>query len=169
MNYRTIRNSIVKGLHEYLQCPVVPADNNKKKPDYPFVSYKFTTLYKAQGSHNLIRNVIPSSDPNFESDIEITRQEQPQMIISVLAYSLDEVEAYEVALKAKNWFIFQGYDYLKAANIIVVKTTTVQDRTIHIVDNYEKRAGFDVVLRTASEQKRIVETIETMKMEGSII
>lgn len=169
MNYSEIRNSIVKGLHDYLQYPVVPTDNNKKKPDYPFVSYKFTTLYKSQGSHNLTVEVIPSVDPNFEDDIEVTRQEQPQMIISIASYSLDEVEAYELALKVKDWFTFHGYDYLKANNIIVVSTSTLQDRTILIVDNYEKKAGFDITLRIVSEQKKIITTIETIETEGSII
>jgi hypothetical protein len=169
MNYKEIRNSIVKRLHEYLQSPVVPTDNNQKKPDYPFVSYKFTTIFRGQGGHNRITDMIPSDDPNFEYDIEVTHQEQPQMVLSVSTYSLDEVEAYELAIKAKNWFRFQGRDYLKANNIVVVGTSTIQDRTIHIVDNYEKRAGFDITLRTVSEQKMVIETIETMKMEGNSI
>lgn len=168
MNYKVIRDCIVKGLHDHLQRPVVPTDNNKKKPDYPFVSYKFTTPYRKQGGNRLIKTPVPSQNPKFAEDIEITFQEQHQMIISLSSYSLDEVEAYELALKVKDWFCFHGYDFLKANNIITVETSTIQDRTILIVDNYEKRSGLDITLRTVNEQKKRIETIETMKMEGSI-
>lgn len=171
MKYKEIRNSIVKGLYEYLQYPVVPTDNNQKKPDYPFVSYKFTTIFRGQGGHNLIADIIPSEDPNFEYDIEVTHQEQPQMVLSVSTYSLDEVEAYELAIKAKNWFRFQDHDFLKVNSIVVVGTSALQDRTIHIVDNYERKAGFDITLRTVSEQKKVIETIEkvNIEMEGNSI
>lgn len=167
MNYTKIRDDIVKGLQSFLQVPVVPTDNNAKKPKYPFLSYKFTTIYRSQGGYNIIHSPVPSKNPDFEFDIEITRQEQPEMILSISTYSLDDAESCSLALTAKNWFVHHGYDFLKSKNIIVVDVTPIQDRTILIVDNYEQRLGFDVTLRITDEQKRIIEGIEILEMEGA--
>lgn len=167
MDYAQVRNDIVKGLQGFLRAPVVPTDNNAKKPKYPFLSYKFTTIYRPQGSHNITYSPVPSRDPNFEFDIEITRQEQPQIILSISTYSLDDAESCSLALNAKNWFIHHGYEFLKSKNIIVVDVTPIQDRTILIVDNYEQRMGFDVILRVTDEQKRAIEGIEILEMEGT--
>ncbi|SMB95362.1 hypothetical protein SAMN00017405_0390 [Desulfonispora thiosulfatigenes DSM 11270] len=161
-----MRNFIVKGLYEFLQVPVIPTDNPNKKPKYPFISYKFTTLHKNQGGFNLLLEPIPSIDPNFEYDIEYTREEQPKMVISFSSYSLDDLEAIDLANKIKKWFNFKGRLLLKNNNLVVVECSDIQDRTIQIIDNYEKRYGFDVTLRYSSQSKLKVETIEKFKIKG---
>lgn len=165
MDYAAIRNGLVSGLYQHLQVPVVPTDTNQPKPPYPFVSYKFTTLYRPDAAV-MTRSPVPSTDPDFEQDIEYTLKEQLQMVLSISTYSEDEVEAYGLALQVQAWFKLQGYRYLKENNLIVVKTTALQDRTMLIVDNFEKRIGFDVTLRTYSEQKGRVESIEIYVLEG---
>lgn len=165
MDYATIRNGIVAGLYQRLQVPVVPTDTNQPKPLYPFVSYKFTTLYRSDAPV-MTRIPVPSKDPDFEQDIEYTLKEQPQMVLSISTYSLDEAEAYNLALQVQAWFKLHGYRYLKEKNFIVVNTTALQDRSILIVDNFEKRIGFDVILRAYSEQKVHVEGIEVYALEG---
>lgn len=163
MDYKTIRNCIVKGLNDYLKMDVVPTDNVKKKPKYPYLSYKFISLNIPQ-NHHLITDTVPSENTEFDFDIEYTKIEQPKMIISISSYSNDEVESYDLALKAKEWFKFYGYYYLKANRIIVNHVGNVQDRTIQIVDDYEKRQGFDVTIRVVDIQKMRIETIEKINM-----
>lgn len=165
MDYAVIRNSIAAELYQYLQVPVVPTDTTQKKPRYPFVSYKFTTLYRPDATI-LIRSPVASTDQIFDQDVEYTLKEQPQMVLSISTYSLDEVEAYSLALQVRAWFKLHGYRYLKELNIIVVDTTALQDRSILIVDNFEKRIGFDVILRTYSEEKARIESIEVYALEG---
>lgn len=160
MDYRKIRNAIVKGLYDYLNVPVVPTDDVGDKPNYPYISYKFTTLKIPQGSHNLYKDIVPSNDERFQYDIEYTREEQPKMIISMNAYSTDDVEAFQLALEMESWFKFQGYRFLKDNEIVVVNISNIQDRTIQIVDNYERRQGFDVAIRVMDIQKLRLETIE---------
>lgn len=164
MDYRQIRNSIVSGLYRYLNTPVVPTDDIGDKPDYPYVSYKLITLKISQGSHNLLIDIVPSANEDFEYDIEYTREEQPKMVISINTYSLDDVEAYQLALNIESWFKFHGYQYLKENGIVVVSTSNIKDRTIQIVDNYEKRQGFDVTIRVTSIEKMIVENIEEINI-----
>lgn len=165
MDYATIRNGIVAGLYQHLQVPVVPTDTNQPKPPYPFVSYKFTTLYRPDSSV-MVRSPVPSTDPTFEQDVEYTLKEQPQMVLSVSTYSEDEAEAYSLALQVQAWFKLHGYRHLKELNLIVVDTTALQERSVLIVDNFEKRIGFDVILRTYSEEKARGESIEVYVLEG---
>lgn len=169
MDYRQIRNSIVNGLYEYLNTPVVPTDDIGDKPDYPYISYKFITLKIPQGSHNIYKNIIPSNDNRFEYDIEYTREEQPKMVISISTYSTDDVESYQLALDIESWFKFHGYQFLKENGIVVVNTSSIQDRTIQIVDNYEKRQGLDVTIRVMDIQRFRIETIEKTKIEKEVI
>lgn len=168
MDYGSIRNAIVKGLHNNFNIDVVPTDDTNKKPNYPYISYKFITLRIPQGSYNLYTEQIPSTNPDFEYDIEYTREEQPKMVISVSTYSTNEIEAYQLALEAEAWFEFKGYMYLKENGIIVTNITNIQDRTSLIVDSYERRQGFDVTIRVKDVQKIRVETIEKVNTEGEI-
>lgn len=164
MYYRQIRNYIVSGLYKYLNVPVVPTDDVGDKPNYPYISYKFITLNIPQGSHNLLKDTVPSLNENFEYDIEYTREEQPKMVISISTYSIDEVEAYQSALDAATWFNFHGYQHLKENGIVVVGTSNIQDRTIQIVDNHEKRQGFDVTIRVSKSDKMIIENIDKVNI-----
>lgn len=184
MDYATIRNGIVSGLYQHLQLPVVPTDTSQPKPPYPFVSYKFSTLYRPDASvliRSPVENVEPEEptepveptepeepeepeEPFFEYDIQYTLKEQPQMVLSISTYSLDEAEAHDKALEAQAWFKLIGYHDLKGMNLVVVGVTTLQDRSILIVDNFEKRIGFDVILRTSIETKARVETIEKLSI-----
>lgn len=162
MDFKTIRNLIVSELYRHLQKPVVPTDTNQPKPPYPFVSYKFTSLYLPQGGRIITHKVVPSENTSFEYDIEKTRIEQPQMVLSVNSYSLDGAESASLAEQVRAWFQLQGRQYLKDNGIVVVGVTSVQDRTLQIVDNFEVRYGFDVSLRIWDEHKTRLETIETV-------
>lgn len=172
MDYATIRNGLVSELYQHLQVDVVPTDTTQPKPPYPFVSYKFTTLYRPDASV-MVRAPVENTpdpeselEPDFEYDVEYTLKEQPQMVLSISTYSRDEAESYNLAIQVQDWFKLHGYRYLKENNLIVVNTTALQDRSILIVDNFEKRIGFDVTLRTVHEQKTRVESIEAYVMEG---
>lgn len=108
MNYVDIRNTIVTGLYNDLGVIVVPTDTNAPKQTYPFLSYKFTTLFKPDVKV-LTYETVPSIDERFDYDIEYTLAQQPQMIMSLSSYSLDDGEAAELANRARKWFQLQGY------------------------------------------------------------
>ena len=178
IDYASIRNTIVKNLRLYLlpaypYIDVFPQEEKQPKPKagneikYPFVCYKFTSPYIPQeGQDNIMTELIASSDPNFEYDIKQTRGELPTMTLSLTTYSLDSEEAVELALKCQEWFSFAGDDTLETESITVVETTAIQDRRTLIIDDYEQRQGFDVILRVSSEVVRILPTIETAEINS---
>lgn len=159
---KEIRNAIVKGLYEYLGLIPIPIEDVQPKESYPYITYNFINLYtQFRGQGNYTRDLVLSTDERFEYDVEETLELQPQATVSINAYSKDKLEAQELAKKAMDWFKHVGWQYLYDNNIVVVSIEAFGDRTIHIVDYYENRIGFDVIIRFTDEIKRRIETIET--------
>ena len=155
----TIRNTLIKALHEHLQCPIVPTDTAARKPDYPYASYKITSTQNNE-TFWLEDETVPSINPVFEYDVLTTRFEQPQFTISFNTYSNDEEIAYNLAVKARDWFTFHGDLLFVDMSIVVVHASNISDRTQQIVDDFERRYGFDVRIRSARAISKRVETIE---------
>ena len=166
MDLRELRNQIIYKLYQYMELPIVPQDQIQPKPAYPYMTYKFIVPYN-QFNHqgDISQNLVPSTDDRFEYDIEETLELQVQMTISLNVYCKGEPDsqmvAYEITKKAMGWFKHVGSQDLSDLNVVVVNIEAFGDRTVLIVDDYEARAGFDVILRTTDTIKRRIETIET--------
>lgn len=170
MDIRELRNQIIYKLYQYMGIPVVPQDQIQPKPAYPYMTYKFIVPYNHFGHQgNYSQNLVPSNDDRFEYDVEETLELQPQMTLSLNAYCKGEPDsqmiAYETAKKAMDWFKHVGYQDLSDLNVVVVNIEAFGDRTVLIVDDYEARVGFDVIMRTTDIIKRRFETIETWDID----
>lgn len=162
-----IINRIVYELYLYTERFVVPTESNGPKPEYPYLSYKITTLYNSPNNQgNYSTKLIQSLDDRFEHDIEETLELQPTFTISINAYSEDSVECQNLIKKAYDWFKHIGYDELNDIDVVVVDVAAFTDRTLLIVDNYESRIGFDIILRTTDVINRRINTIEEWKING---
>lgn len=161
IDFPAIRNVLVKELATFLSSQVVMLDQAHKKPPLPFLGYKVTTPYAPErGGAAETDETVPSANPDFEYDIERTATEQPTMTISFTAYADTEDEAVALALQAQEWVRFSGYDTLSDNNMVVVETTAVQNRDTLLVDDYERRQGFDVILRVTSQSTKRIDTLE---------
>lgn len=166
---RDIRNKIVAGLHDYTGCVIVPTDNPNRKPPYPFISYKITTLNQSTNDNGVYSyEWVESTDFNFKNDLVVDIEIQPYIVFSFNVYSDDLLEAQELALECWEWFKLCGKQSLKAVNAVAVEIGSVQDRTVHLVDFYEYKQGFDVSLRYLHKFNDRIENIETYKIEGGI-
>lgn len=169
MGIKKIRNAIVKGLYKHLGMIPIPLEDLQPKEKYPYLTYNFINPYtQFRGQGNEYRELVPSTDEGFEFDVEETLELEPQATISINAYSKDKLEAQETAKRAMAWFLYEGYQYLADTNIVVVNVAALGDRTVQIIDFYEHRVGFDVIIRFADEIKRRYETIEAIKVETRI-
>ena len=61
--------------------------------------------------------------------------------------------------KVHDYFRFSGYQYLSDNGIIVVGVGNIQNRDLLEVDEYERREGFDVRMRTLDTIERITPEI----------
>ncbi len=161
----TIRKVIVSGLKGYTGLQAIDTDSNYRRPEYPFYSFKFTTLLqKDRGQGNYLYDFPESLDPNFKYDYRETYQHQPNYVISFNAYSDNLIECQESIQKAWAWFKQAGYQDFKDKNFVVVDVGNIADRSIFKDVSFEYRYGFDVRIRYLHEVERRTENIETYKI-----
>lgn len=148
---------VLKGLDDYLSYPVIFAEQAGPKPSYPYISIKETMSFIPAGNQPFI------TDEDLPEDIKRTATSQPTMSLSITAYSDTLNDASDVAQQAHDWFTFGGYRLLKEAGLVVADIESVMNRDSLIVDDYERRRGFDVILRFVHSISRVVEEIKVVK------
>lgn len=147
----------------------IPQDQIPKKPIYPYLTYKFISPYiPPSGAGNITTTLEPSLDEKFQYDVVEKLELQPTMTLSINAYCSGKQDnhavAYETIKKAVDWFKHAGYIYLSDNNIVTVSIQAMADRTALIVDGFEVRYGFDVILRFTDEIELRYETIEEVRI-----
>lgn len=162
MNSYEVKRIIAEGLNNEFTELIVEAEQVHKKPDYPFATFQVIVANQNEYVHdNIKRENVPITDPNFTYNVRKSKIEQPQMTMTINAYSLVTQEANELAQNIKDWLDFRGDLYLDSNNIVVVESEDIQQRDLLIVDNYERRYGFDVIIRYDNEVNVDIETIES--------
>ncbi|MFT9496376.1 phage neck terminator protein [Anaerosolibacter sp.] len=140
---------------------VIYADQKGKKPKYPYVTLKITSETGENGPGIVIQREVPSQDPQFEVDIEQVRIEMPEVAISVNVYASEPDQAWEVAKKCQQWFKFVGEQLLKENHVVLISTSSIQNRDVLLIVDFERRCGFDVMLRTVDEVSRKVASVDS--------
>lgn len=133
IDYDGIRRVVVKGLREYLNCPVIRSNQNETPPDYPFISYTITT---------------PMSENNGTyGEYEDGTDRKPfTQVWSISALSNDDTESVTLACKTREWFDSVGTLYLNDNNVIIQKIGDITNRDNILTVEYEYKKGFDIVL-----------------------
>ncbi|ABR46653.1 hypothetical protein Amet_4356 [Alkaliphilus metalliredigens QYMF] len=137
------------------------ADQKGEKPQYPYITFKIIAEPDdpSVGIYNY--ETVESENPNFDSDIEVQKIETSEPSFSINVFAKTAEEAKSVAMKTKDFFKFHGCEWLKRKNIVTVSTSTIENRDALMIIDYERRYGFDVILRYTRELKKKIETIET--------
>ena len=131
IDYENMRRIIVKGLKNYLKCPVIRNNQDEAPPDYPFVSYTVTTLMRANnGTYG-------------EYSDDVYRKPTVQTW-SITAQSSSNSESVNLISKAREWFDRAGTLYLNDNNVIVQSVGSITNRDNVLTVGYEYKNGFDV-------------------------
>lgn len=136
---------------------VIFAEQAGPKPDYPYIAIKETS------SFNPATNQPYITDEDLPEDIKRMATSQPTMSLSVTSYGSTIQDATELAQQVHDWFTFGGYRMLKEKGYVVADIQSVMNRDSLMVDDYERRRGFDIILRFVHTQSRIVEEIKVVK------
>ena len=161
IEYKALRTALVTGLADHIDIPVIMANQNAPKPNYPFIRYTYTTP---------MNSIVPRAGSYYAEEsgemLDYGRKHHNRMTVSLTAISMDSDEAHEKALEAAEWFTWKGYFHLKENNIVVVRIEAMTNRDTLIVDDYERRVGFDVQLRVSSKVEKEIEWIEEVEYEA---
>jgi|SRR5690625_1328978 len=151
-------NEIVLMLERFVIHPVILGNQAAPRPSYPYIAINETTQYSPQAGH--------VENKNLPEDIKQIYVSQPTFTLSVTAYGNQFDDTRELAERAFVWFSFSGFNELKNAGFIVVDQSDITNRDSLIVDDYERRRGFDVTIRFADKQERVIEEIK--KVSGKV-
>lgn len=148
---------IIRSLDSHLTRPVILAEQSSPKPSYPYIAIKEIVSFIPTGGR-------PSNyDEDLVEDINRVSTSQPTMSLSLTAYGNDFDNTSGLIQQAHDWFTFTGYRQLKEAGYVVAEIQSVMNRDSLIVDDYERKRGFDVILRFVHTQSRVVEEIKVVK------
>lgn len=154
MNITDIQNAIIPALKTFCGVPIIEADGMGEKPEGAHATFKFTMAY-GKGIGQAEETAAPGAD-----GYTLTRVESYRATLSMSAYDLDNDTSRELAQRMYDWFSFHGYDHLNEQNIVVSEVTDVINRDTFVLENYERRNGFDVIIRVTRELARTVDFIE---------
>lgn len=156
MNISELRNTLIPKLKAFCNIPIIEADNIGPRPHGSHATFKFTNPY----GKDVGRSV------EVYEDGQMIRQDSYKTTISFNAYDLDDDVSRELAQKIYDWFDFFGEVDLMTANIAVVELTNVLNRDAFVVENYERRNGFDAIIRVSRELARAANEIERIETTG---
>lgn len=141
IDYKNLRETVCKGLKDYLGVPVIRNNQNRDPPNYPYASYTVTTFSSAnKGTYG-----------EFSDGIDRKCVKQTW---SVTAQSDNNDESVTLAFKAREWLEHVGRLYLGKNKIIVEQVTNITNRDSIITAYYEYKNGFDVVFVLFDEIER---------------
>lgn len=148
-------SEIIDMLSAEVGSPVILTNQAAPRPPYPYIGVTETIPFQPG----------PRSLENVPEPIDIKQvaSQQATMTLSVTAYGSDFAATMELAQKAHDWFSFTGYQALKEAGYVVASIGDIDNRDTLLVDDYERRRGFDVVLRFVHTQERTVEEVKKVK------
>ncbi len=157
-----LRDTIIPPLNAFCGVPVIRAEQTGKKPAGSHATYKFTTTYAKDAGNP---EVVPVETAD---GLQLRQRETNRFTLSFSAYAKDDIESRDLAQKIHDWFNFHGQLVLQDAGVAVVDITNVENRDALIVDDYERRNGFDVILRVDRELLQDIEWIETVEINNEI-
>ena len=158
MNISELRAALIPKIKTFCNVPIIEADGNGPTPSGSFATYKFTTAYAKDVGRPI---------EVFETN-KLTRQDSYKVTISLSAYDMDDDVSRDLAQKIWDWFDFFGQDDLLTANVAVVELSNIVNRDAFVVENYERRNGFDVIIRVLRELERATNPIEHVETTGEI-
>jgi hypothetical protein len=157
MKITDVRDALIPKIKAFCNVPIIEADGNGPRPDGSHATYKFTTAFSKDNGR---------ATELFE-DNQLIRQDSYKVTISISTYDLDDDVSRDLAQQIYDWFEFYGSDDLRAVNIAVVELSNIVNRDAFVVENYERRNGFDVIIRVSRELTRAANDVERVDTTGN--
>lgn len=167
MDIVQIRDAVIAPLNQFLlmEMPgvmIIEADQDGDRPKGPHATYKITSPH--------IKDVGMPFESVEETDTTVfLRQDKSfKVAFSINAYAVDIDESISLATRLHEWFDFIGQEVFEDNDLALVEIGNIENRDAFIVDGYERRNGFDVIIRAAKTVKLDVGYIEKVEINDKI-
>jgi len=155
------QEDIINIIADNISHPIVLRDQTNPKMDYPFIAYKFITKLGNEPGQPILDSSIVTEEG--EDWFKYTHKKHYNMILSLTSYSNSEIESNNVIEELYDFMTFTGLTLFKNKNIIIKNIGDITERDTLIIDDYERRFGFDVEFRITKELIKLIETIEDVE------
>lgn len=133
-----MRETVAKGLKEYLGVKVIRGNQTASAPEHPYVTYNVTTIAGANNG-------------TYQQHKDGIDRKMVRSIWSFSFISKDWDESVLLATKAREWIEHTGRLWLADHGITVQSTTEINNRDNILTVDYERKNGFDVVFYVFDE------------------
>lgn len=162
-----LRTDILNAIKVYSGAnEAIFANQKGPRPKEPYLSLKVIVPYAETADYPIEeKNIVPSQNPSFESDIECRYITFPSITISVVVYGDED---FIIVQKAREWFSTRkaSLSILEKHQAVVREVTAVQNRDSIIGRiNYERKQGFDVIIEVRDVVKVVEDTIEVISIK----
>lgn len=163
INIETVLNNIISTLNAGMNDFIFIRNYNiKNRPSYPYGTIGVTTAYIPEGENHHLRK----TQKVVGQTLEITRHEQPQMVLSFNIFSNNELQAQIKAMESVANLKFVLNNELSAHDIIVLEVTDPNNITSILEENYEFRYQFDVRVRVSSTVTKVADYVEIVAIKN---
>ncbi|KOY81573.1 hypothetical protein I6G82_08355 [Lysinibacillus macroides] len=140
---------------------IIRADQLGKLPPLPYATYKIIGDRKGRGRENLSHIDQPNA-------LIETKSQERNATISFNIYGTSHDNAYEVASQLRKWFEGRGSLFLDSLDVAVASVSDVQNRTTFLVDSYDEKWGFDVIIRYMDMDEYEIDYFDKVEYEITI-
>ncbi len=147
MTIKTVRNLIIRRLHDHIGRPVLLHDQTSSEESPPYLYYQLVSPLSPLGHPNTwyAANGIKYRDEATECTISITAVSYNRGAGN--SFISGEDEALELAERAQNFFLCGGRTRMLLDGIAVVDVGNAQPRSNLMIDEVARQSGFDVRVR----------------------
>ncbi|MFJ6210594.1 LIC_12616 family protein [Lysinibacillus sp. NPDC092081] len=137
---------------------IIRADQPGDLPELPYVTYKVIGDRFGVGQEDV-------SYADFPDALVETRIQERNSTISLNIYGTSYDNAFEVATKLRKWFEYRGFLFLEEINVAIVSMSDIDNRTTFLVDSYDEKWGFDVIIRYLDIDEKEVDYFDKVEVE----
>ncbi|MED4455906.1 LIC_12616 family protein [Metabacillus fastidiosus] len=146
-DYKIITSSLIKAVRTLTGKPCIEANGTGEQPEYPFATFTITSPKIA----------IQQDDNNAQFEITVSLTWHDESTLSVLNLA-KQCESFFKSTEGRKIFAEKG--------VVIVDVTDFDRRDNFISIEYERTAGFDIMMRVLDPHVDNVAGIEQIKFDG---
>lgn len=137
---------------------VIRADQKGKLPELPYTTYKVISDRKGVGRDDV---------QHIDGDNQLIEQrsQERNATISFNVYGTSHYNAFEVAKQLRKWFEWRGSLFLDEMNVALVSVSSVDNRSVFLIDSYDEKFGFDVIIRYSEDDSMEIDYFDKVEYE----
>lgn len=156
IQFESIRKVMIEGLAAALDVRVIEIDGVNKVPPVPFLTYNISDESSVRG-----HMAVTLEDDKMVHTGDVT------LSVMFQSYAHDRLGAVVLANRARDWFLTAGHQLLKdEVNTVVVTVGESANNDVQLGNEWERRNGFEIELRTKNIIEENYIPIESVNVEG---